>query len=226
MARPQANTVDRAYEYLRDRLVTFRVKPGERLNESEIATDLAMSRAPIREALNRLIADGLVSFEPGRGFFCRRLSVSEIADLYAVRYDLEAGALTLAVAEATEAELMPFAARWRAVLARAEEMELDDLVTADETFHLELAAISGNAPRLKFLANINDRIRFVRRLNLEPQTRRQSAFAEHGNLVDAVLARDRAAALAELRKHLDHSADEVRMQVQTALARIYADEVA
>ena len=57
MPRPSSNTVDTAYARLRDKVVGFGVKPGARLNESEIATDLSMSRAPVREALNRLIAD-------------------------------------------------------------------------------------------------------------------------------------------------------------------------
>lgn len=226
MEQDQTNTLDRAYAHLRDRLVAFRVKPGERLNESELAAALGMSRAPIREALNRLVADGLVRLEAGRGFFCRRLSATEITDLYALRYDLEAGALAATLKGAPQEALERFARHWREVLARSGAMALDDLVAADEAFHLELAGLAGNAPRLKFLGNVNDRIRFVRRLNLEPPARREGAFAEHGQLVDALLARDRAAALEGLRRHLDHSTEEVRLQVQTALARIYADEVA
>ena len=218
-----ANAVETAYEYLRDRVVTFRVKPGERLNESEIAAALTMSRAPIREALNRLIADGLVSFEPRRGFFCRRLSISEMAELYAVRYDLESGALRLSLAEASDDAIAAFVRKWRANDAMRSADDIDAFVAADETFHLELAALSGNASRLKFLENINDRIRFVRRINLET---RDGALDEHRDLLDAVAARNVEAAQDILRNHLDRSAEEVRDQVQHAIARIYADDVA
>ena len=218
-----ANAVETAYEYLRDRVVTFRVKPGERLNESEIAAALTMSRAPIREALNRLIADGLVSFEPRRGFFCRRLSISEMAELYAVRYDLESGALRLSLADASDDAIAGFVQKWRTADAMRPSDDIDAFVAADEAFHLELAALAENAARLKFLENINDRIRFVRRINLET---RGGALDEHRDLLDAVAARNAAAAQDILRHHLDRSAEEVRDQVQYAIARIYADDVA
>ncbi|NMM43312.1 GntR family transcriptional regulator [Rhodospirillaceae bacterium KN72] len=218
-----ANTVETAYEYLRDRVVTFRVKPGERLNESEIAATLTMSRAPIREALNRLIADGLVSFEPRRGFFCRRLSISEMAELYAVRYDLESGALRQSLAAADGGAISAFVQKWRFAGAMRPSDDIDAFVTADEAFHLELAALAGNAARLKFLENINNRIRFVRRINLET---RDGALDEHHDLLDAVDTRDATAAQQILRNHLDRSAEEVRDQVQQAIARIYADDVA
>ncbi|MCE8007697.1 GntR family transcriptional regulator [Aestuariivita sp.] len=224
MAKSRENTVDLAYAHLRAQLVAFEVKPGNRLNESEIASGLSMSRAPVREALNRLIADGFVSFVPGRGFFSRRFSVSEMADLYAVRRDLELGALSDAMAGASDDAIAGFVATWSEEAPIA--ADLDALVDRDEQFHQALAALSGNAARLHYLTNINDRIRFVRRINLEGAARRQGALAEHDALIEAVSRRDGAGAKAVLRAHLDRSTDEVRVQVQNALAQIFADEVA
>ena len=226
MAKGPENSVETAYERLRDKLVAFDVKPGARLNESEIAASLSMSRAPVREALNRLAADGMVSFEPGRGFFCRKLSVSEIVDLYGVRLDLETGALGTLLQNAPVSDLAEFVAIWRADLARSDGMDVEALVTADEAFHLDLAALAGNAPRLKYLRNINDRIRFVRRINLETAGRHAQALAEHARLLDAIAARDATRAIECLRDHLARSTGEVRQLVQSALTRIYSDEVA
>lgn len=226
MVRGSTTSVDIAYERLRDRLVTFDVKPGARLNESEIAADLAMSRAPLREALNRLIADGLVSFEPGRGFFCRRLSVSEISDLYDVRLDLEIGAMKTALATVPDPVLFAFVEKWRAQLAGAEGTAIGELVVADENFHIELAELAGNGPRVRYLRNINDRIRFVRRINLETRDRDREALDEHARLLDAIANRDAVGAVTVLCDHLARSTDEVRLQVQTALAQIYAEDVA
>ena len=224
MTRAAASTVDRAYEYLRDRLVTFRVKPGARLNESEIAQDLTMSRAPVREALNRLISDGLVRFEPRRGFFSRRLSVSEMSDLFAVRCDLETGALDVAMDGGHAPALAAFLEPWQR--ESGEGCELDALVSSDERFHLDLAAVAGNAQRLRFLRNINDRIRFVRRINLETPERRRDSHREHADLLAAIAAGKGRAAQDILRRHLERSAAEMRLQVESALARIYADDVA
>ncbi|WP_255012298.1 GntR family transcriptional regulator [Roseovarius sp. M141] len=223
MAQPRENSVDIAYDQLRAWLVGFRMKPGARLNESALAADLGMSRAPLREALNRLISDGLVRFEPGRGFFCRKLSAREIADLYAVRYDLEAGALTHTLQTASDADLAVFADRWPAISPGG---DLDALVAADEDFHHGLARLAGNDARLRYLENINDRIRFVRRLNLEPGARSASAHDEHQRLLRAVQARDTQTALDALRVHLDRSSAEVHKQVRAALAQIYEGDIA
>lgn len=238
----KVNSVERAYEQIRDRVITFRTKPGARLNESELAASLHMSRAPIREALNRLIADGLVSFEAKRGFFCRRLSIAEMTELYAVRRDLELGALKAALESVPAEVLAAFVATWRDVLTGNPVTEhasgqgsghgaglpadLDRLVTQDEDFHLALAGMAGNPIRQDFLRNINARIRFVRRINLESDLRRGGALDEHARLLDHLAARDTDAAAALLEKHLNRSADEVRVQVQNAIARIYAEDVA
>lgn len=225
MPRAPQTSVDTAYDQLRDRLIAFRVKPGARLNESEIAADLSMSRAPVREALNRLIADGLVRFEAGRGFFCRRLSAREMTELYAVRFDLESGALRVAL-DAPPDALEGFTDTWRRDLGQAGDSNAEGLIALDEAFHLGLAALGGNEARLKFLGNINDRIRFVRRINLETQPRRLDALAEHDRLLDAIASGDRPGAIDVLRTHLQRSTDEVQTQIRTALARIYADDVA
>ncbi|MEB8386005.1 GntR family transcriptional regulator [Rhodobacteraceae bacterium KMM 6894] len=226
MTQTAQTTVDKAYAQLRNQLVTFGFKPGSRLNESEIAATLSMSRAPIREALNRLIADGLVSFEPGRGFFCRRLSASEVNDLYEIRFDLESGAIRSALTTCDDATLAGFASIWQKRHGDAEGATLDQLVDLDETFHMALCALADNAARLKYLENINYRIRFVRRINLEPGNRRVGGINEHAGLIDAIQLRDIDQATRLLRHHLQRSADEVRLQVQDALARIYADDVA
>ncbi|MFD0858517.1 GntR family transcriptional regulator [Roseovarius aquimarinus] len=221
MTSQRETTVDQAYAALRAELTSFGLKPGARLNESALAADLGMSRAPIREALNRLIPDGLVRFEPGRGFFCRKLSAREITELYQLRFDLEAGALGAAIDHAAPEDLAAFAEGWR-----PDAVDADTLVAADEAFHLALARLGGNTARIDFLENINDRIRFVRRINLESDARRASALEEHARLVSALLARDRPAALAILSQHLERSAAEVQGQVRAALAQIYEGDIA
>ena len=64
--------VDRVYEQLKAMAVSYEFKPGERLNEGELAKRLGVSRTPLREALNRLNTEGFLRFTPGKGFFCRR----------------------------------------------------------------------------------------------------------------------------------------------------------
>ncbi|MBP1861798.1 GntR family transcriptional regulator [Rhizobium herbae] len=220
------NTVERAYAYLRDRTISFGFRPGERMNEVELAAILGMSRAPVREALNRLIVDGLVAFEPRRGFFCRKLSATEITELFGVRADLELSAVRQACAVASQSDIEIQQARWTDVETHKPGMAIDTLVEADEAFHLGIAALAGNAERLKYLRNINARIRFVRRINLEDPARRSASLGEHSLILDAISRRDADGAVALMQHHLSFSSEEVKSRIHEGLARIYAEEVA
>ena len=90
---------------MRAAIVENRYPPGSRLVEARIAEDLGLSRTPVREALRRLEAEGLVVSEPNRGAMVRPLSETEVVDLYGLRIRLESYAAEVAAERATEAEL-------------------------------------------------------------------------------------------------------------------------
>ena len=94
-----------AYEQLRAAIVENRYPPGLRLVEQKIAAELGLSRTPIREALRRLEAAGLVVSERNRGAMVRPLSTTEVVDLYGLRIRLEAYAVEVATERASETQL-------------------------------------------------------------------------------------------------------------------------
>lgn len=224
-SRSAATSVERAYQALRAMAVRFQFKPGERLNEVEIARRLDMSRAPLREAMNRLVTEGLLTVVPNQGFSCRKLSASEIASLYEVRADLEAAGVRAAALRAARAELKELDGFWRQVAAAQGRMPIETLVERDEEFHLRLAALSGNRERVRMLENINARIHFVRRINLETPERRKESFAEHAAVMARLLKGDGDGAAELLRSHLALSAEEAALFIREGLARIYAESV-
>ncbi|MHA1158900.1 MAG: GntR family transcriptional regulator, partial [Alphaproteobacteria bacterium] len=88
--------MDAIYDEVRTMTADFEFMPNERLNEGQLADRLGASRTPLREALNRLVAEGLLNFQVGRGFFCRSLDPKTILDLYEARQAVECEALRLA----------------------------------------------------------------------------------------------------------------------------------
>ena len=94
-------------------------------------------------------------------------------------------------------------------------MDIETLVDADEAFHLGIAALAGNSERRRYLANINARIRFVRRINLEDASRRESSLKEHSDILDAFTGRrgEEAAALMKRMRITKHTVDESRCSV-------------
>jgi DNA-binding GntR family transcriptional regulator len=219
------NSAERAYKTLRRQAIRFELKPGQRLHEGELARSLSMSRAPVREAMNRLVTEGLLTFVPNHGFSCRKLSAAEIAGLYRVRADLEAGGLAEVLQCADHSSLEALAQSWDEIFKKAENLAVETLVTHDEQFHLKLAGLSGNKERVGLLEHINARIQFVRRVNLESTARRRTTLTEHGEIMTLLLGGDLKRAVTVLRRHLTLSADEALHSVRQGLALIYADSV-
>lgn len=90
-------TVNELYEQLKEMAVLYTIRPGERVNELELAQRYEVSRTPLREALNRLVAENLFQFVPNRGFFARELHRQDIFDLFELRRSIESTATLLAV---------------------------------------------------------------------------------------------------------------------------------
>ncbi len=101
--RPPTLLADRAYEELRDRLVTLQIKPGEPIDEDRLGGELEMGRTPIREAIKRLSLENLVTVFPRRGTFAAEINIKDLAQITEVRAVLEARAAALAAERLTDA---------------------------------------------------------------------------------------------------------------------------
>ena len=214
-------TVSRLYDRLYDMAVSFELKPGERLNEVDLARRLGASRTPLREALNRLVSEGFLRFESGRGFFCRDFRPREIFDLFQVREALESFAVRAACDSATAdriAELEEFLERTGPDAAERSDA---DLVALSEEFHEGLAGLTGNVEILRMLRNVNARIRFVRWVSMD--SRRGATLREHRAILEAVKAKDPDRAERLMLAHIDRRPDEITAAVREAHARIFLD---
>ena len=224
--RQAEDTVGRLYSALRRMAADFEFRPSARVNESRIALQLGASRTPLREALNRLVAEGFLEFRSGQGFFCRDLSPAGIFHLYEARVAIECAALSAALARAGDEEI----AALGAYLDRTEPAYLEAtdpvvLLELDEGFHDRLCALSGNPEFVRMLGNINGRIRYVRSVDL----RQLRALGTTGGrlsanraILQALERRDGAAAVATLRAHIEKRRDEATEAVRRAYADIYA----
>jgi DNA-binding GntR family transcriptional regulator len=144
--RPVRNLTlrEQVLEHLREEILSSRLEPGAELNEVALATSLGVSRGPIREALGRLAAEGLVTMTPRRGAIVTKLSKQEFMDAYQVREALESLAIRLAVPRLTEegrAELHRMSSEMRR-LAQADDSNA--FFEINRHFHEKLVAASGN----------------------------------------------------------------------------------
>ncbi|MCD0504506.1 GntR family transcriptional regulator [Bordetella petrii] len=220
MSAAPDSTVDRVYNQLRSMAIGYEFKPGEKLNEVALAKRLEVSRTPLREALNRLGIEGLLRFQPGKGFFCRDLDVHEIFHLYELRKVVEIAGARLSIVRAQEDDIRKLLDFLDATGPEPGDRSVAELVDLDETFHEGLLAMSGNSEMMRVLQNVNARIRFVRWIDMRLGDRRSTQL-EHRQILQALLARDEAACAALLEKHIDRRLDQITSAIREGYAQIY-----
>lgn len=219
---PAAETktvAERTYDQLKSLAISFELRPGDRLNEGQLSARLGVSRTPLREALNRLTADGFLTVSPGRGFFRRPLDPKEIFDLYELRQQIEIAGARLAIGRTTAAQLEELGHFLRESSADRPERSIADLVALDEAFHRRLMALSGNAEMLRVLDNVHGRIRFVRWIHMEG--RRGLTQGEHKAILDALRNGQADQCVDLLRNHIGRRLEQIVDAVKEGYLRIY-----
>lgn len=216
-------SVERAYTEIRQRAMTFAIRPGERINELQLAKELNVSRTPLREALNRLTAEDLLTFSVNRGFSCRELDAKEIFDLYELRQDLEAGIVRRVAERAERAELEEVLAFLHETAELPEDTDVDRMVALDLKFHEWLAELSRNRQMLDALKSVNTRTYFVRWVDMT-DTRRDVTQGEHRQVVEHLLAGEADAAEAVMRRHITRRMDQIVEMLKRGYAYIYVTQ--
>lgn len=191
------------YEKLFELICDGTLEPGERLDERALAASLGVSRTPIREAVTRLLSDGLVEHRPYQGNSVRCFNARQIADLYDVRRALEVLAIREAVPRLTSERL----AEIRHELGRAcdalESGDMGGFADADRAFHRLIVRTSENETLIETLHKLEAQVQLVRTTaNRDPQLVARTVH-ERDAILAALEARDvdRAAALAS--EHID-----------------------
>ena len=183
-------------------IATGRAAPGARLDEAGLAARFGVSRTPVREALQGLAGDGLVTLRPRRGAVVAAPDLAELVALFETMAELEASCAGLAARRMDEAGHV----RLRAILAEcAHPMRAGD---ADAYYVLNVAlheAIydgGGNPVLALTTRRLRNRLAPYRRLQLRSPRRLAASHAEHGRLVAAIVAGDEAAARARTAAHI------------------------
>ncbi|WP_164867834.1 GntR family transcriptional regulator [Rhodovarius crocodyli] len=194
---------DRAYDIIKHHIITCRFAPGEKLNEAQVGTRLNLSRMPVRNALAKLALEGLVTIRPRKGLEVRPVDPEELLQIIEARVINECRAIKLAARNVTDEEL----AALRDVIDRTAAAEAshdtETMMLLDREFHDLLARASGSAVFSDILRNLHDRsVRFWF-ISLNEQTQQGTVLRDHREIVEAMEARDGAAASRALARHIE-----------------------
>jgi DNA-binding GntR family transcriptional regulator len=206
------STAEIIADRLRDAITRGAFPPGAQLGEVDLAGRLGVSRGPLREAMQRLVQEGLLRGERHRGLFVVELGVEDVRDIYTVRLVVEQAAARMVLRGAQQAAVVALTAAQQAIVTAAAGGDPIRLADADQDFHSTLVRLSGS-PRLQRMAQTllaETRMCLIALQSTCPAP--ELLIAEHQALLDAVVAGAESRLLALLAEHM---AD--------AVARIEAD---
>ncbi|HXO59318.1 MAG TPA: GntR family transcriptional regulator [Candidatus Acidoferrum sp.] len=192
---------ERAYLLIRDQIVTLKLAPGSVIEEAKLREELGLGRTPIREALQRLAHENLVSFVPHRGTFVSDINLTDLHRLTEVRTEMEGYAARLAADRATTSDR----GQMQGLMAEPDTIDGADvhtLMRLDQRIHRLVYQATRNPflqAMLEEIFNLSLRIWF---LGLDRGVRIKQAVEEHRQLLDAVVSRDGPRAESVMRQHV------------------------
>lgn len=189
-----------AYRRLLDEIRNGALAPGARLREIELAERLGISRTPVREAIRQLEADGLVTHLPRQGATIRSLDHAEVVELYEMRAVLEGTAARLAARAASDIELAELSALNEELAqapAGAQAREIN------RVFHRTLIEAARNRFLIKAMSALQKTLLILGPTTLAEPARARAAVAEHGAVLEALLAREGGRAETAMRLHVE-----------------------
>jgi len=205
----EASLAESVYLDLKQDIFDFRLLPGDRFTESEVAARLNVSRTPVREALYRLQRDGYLQVHLRSGWRVRELDFRQFDELYDLRIALEAASVRTLCEQDERPDLQALKSVW--LVARDERLTDGERVCVlDEAFHATLVAATGNREMARCHQEVTERIRLLRRLDFTEPARIVATYDEHAQILRAVLRRNAERAIQLLRKHIETSKAEVR----------------
>jgi DNA-binding GntR family transcriptional regulator len=196
-------STQRIVESITEAIVARRLMPGTKLAEQKIADIFAVSRTLVRQALNQLSRDRLVTLEPARGAFVAMPSVEEAHQVFELRQMLEAALVKRLCGVITAPQIAALRAHLKAEQAAVARTDVPGRTRLLADFHVLLAQMLGNRVLAQLLGDLLSRSSLIS-LMYQSSHSAEASSAEHGAIVDALERRDARAAVRLTEDHLGH----------------------
>lgn len=206
----------RVYQHLREAILNDKLLPGTELSEVALAAELGVSRGPIREAMGRLAAEGLVTVTPRRGSVVRLLTADELIEAYQVREALEVMAVRLAVPRLTKASLGRLEALAEQMSRHAQQGDMAEFFNANVAFHESFCELSGNRKLLSVYRGLIGEMGRLQTRSLLLRGDAKQSVIEHRAILEAARRGDPEAAGRAAADHVRVPAEILRRGPQSA----------
>jgi len=196
---------DRVYQNIKFQILIGVLKPGTRLPEEELSKAMNISRAPIREAFNRLEKEGFVTVIPRKGAAVSKVTAQAIEDLFEIRETLESLAVKKSKGKISIEELEEVGNGFKKFINKSTNTEnCIQYLSLDKKFHDLLSQNCGNKKLIDLLANLQEQIHWLRNISLKRITFAGSV-GEHLAIIEALQKKDEKLILKALLQHLERA---------------------
>ncbi|NLI22978.1 MAG: GntR family transcriptional regulator [Clostridiales bacterium] len=214
MARIKGPAADQAYEIILNRILSFDLLPGDAVSDHTLAFSLEMSRTPIREAMQRLVHEGLIT-SAGTRWVVSSLSLQDIAEICQVREALESKAVELIFRQGglNESQLEHLRELNRQMRKYVEEKDYEHNFACDDRFHAAILIYSQNGRLIELFGRLRLQILRARWLTVYRSTHTyQQSLMDHDAIIRGIESGDMAVARACIERHM-RSAEENFSQI-------------
>lgn len=191
-----------AEERIRAEILAGRLEPGEKIPQEQVAAQLGISRVPVREALHRLEAEGVVTLRPHVGFVVTKLTLEELEEIYATREIVEGGATSLSARQISDEELARLESIVKELRKAAKAGDLGRWLALDREFHLVTYAPCKLPRLLKIISEFWNATQGYRRAYATIPGSIEAANSAHLQILEALRRRDPAEAERLVRTHI------------------------
>ncbi|MDP4558535.1 GntR family transcriptional regulator [Halomonas meridiana] len=202
MADTKRSNAQRLRDSLEDDIINGRRAPGERLDPEALGQEFNVSRTPVREAFQQLVASGLVTVSPKKGTFVAKVGIDQLIEMFEVMAELEGMCGRLAARRISEPELAALKAAHKRCEAAALAGDTDEYYYENEAFHDCIYTASHNTFLASEARQLKQRLKPYRRLQLQVRQRMHNSLHEHQTIVDAIEQGDAAQAQQALCDHV------------------------
>ena len=204
--------VDHAYEELWKRVIMIGGSQEQRLSDVTLAQQLGISRTPVRQALERLVQEGLVRSDPRRGFWTRTFTAQDIHEIYDIRGALEVLAVRLAAPRLSQSDLKPQLDALYAVRADLAMHPVLRFLQIDIRFHTLITRASNNGRLIHSLSLLRSQLSMFQMQDTYYPQRMEIALHDHERILLALLA-----------DNVDQAADCLAGHIQHAMGGVLSD---
>jgi len=212
--RAAASVTDGIVDSITTAIVERRLMPGTRLVEQQIADVFKVSRTVVRQALNQLSRDRLVTLEPARGAFVSTPSIDEARQVFHVRRLIESGMVRQLAAQITDRQVEQLRLHLRDERQAVSRVDVSGRTRLLADFHVVLARLLGNEVLAELIADLLSRSQLIA-LMYQSSHSAEHSQAEHVDIVDALAKRDGRAAAKLMEHHLEAVERNLRLDPRT-----------